>query len=98
MFQLTLGEGCSGGRGGACAGGVDVGHELHDWFRQRVGGGVRLTDDRFWAVWIPLYYGTIFAAEHPAGIGLSVLLVIWCLVGVHVETGSAGSGRNFWPS
>ena len=54
-----------------------------------------MTDYRFWAVWIPLYYGTIFAAEHPAGIGLSVLLVIWCLVGVHLETRRAGSVREF---
>jgi hypothetical protein len=54
-----------------------------------------LTDFRFWAVWIPLYYGTIFAAEHPVGIGLSVLLVIWCLVGVHAKTGRAASVRGF---
>ena len=54
-----------------------------------------MTEYRFWAVWIPLYYGTIFAAEHPAGIGLSVLLVIWCLVGVHGETARAGSDREF---
>ena len=54
-----------------------------------------MTDYRFWAVWIPLYYGTIFAAEHPVGIGLSVLLVIWCLVGVHLETRRAGSVLEF---
>ena len=54
-----------------------------------------MTDYRFWAVWIPLYYGTIFAAEHPVGIGLSVLLVIWSLIGVHGEAGRAGSVREF---
>lgn len=53
-----------------------------------------MTEYRFWAVWIPLYYGTILAADHPAAIGLSVLLVIWCLVGVRVETARAGSGRE----
>ena len=54
-----------------------------------------MTEYRFWAVWIPLYYGTIFAADHPAAIGLSVLLVIWCLVGVHGESARAASGREF---